>query len=92
MQGMGGQLFQDALTRTAEHFGTNMDAMIEQYGSFRASLTEGGWLTTESVDRNSDTVVWSLLRSGSYRSRDIPKNKLKRLQNWLRQHWMQLPR
>lgn len=63
--GMGGQLFQDALTRTAEHFGTNMDAMIEQYGSFRASLTEGGWLTTEVLTETLTQL------SGAYSEADL---------------------
>ena len=63
--GMGGQLFQDALTRTAEHFGTNMDAMIEKYGSFRASLTEGGWLTTEVLTETLTQL------SGAYSEADL---------------------
>ena len=45
--GMGGEVFQNALKRTAENMGTNVDAIIEKYGSFRESLTEGGWLTTD---------------------------------------------
>ena len=45
--GMGGKVFQDALKRTATQMGTNVDAMIEKYGSFRESLTEGGWLTAD---------------------------------------------
>ena len=38
--GMGGELFQNALKRTAEHFGYNVDEMIAKYGSFRESLTQ----------------------------------------------------
>ena len=45
--GMGGQVFQDALKRTAENMGTNVDALIEKYGSFRESLTQGEWLTAD---------------------------------------------
>ena len=45
--GMGGQVFQDALKRTAENMGTDVDALIEKYGSFRDSLTQGEWLTTD---------------------------------------------
>ena len=45
--GMGGQLFQDALKRTATQMGTNVDALIKKYGSFRESLTQGEWLTAE---------------------------------------------
>lgn len=63
--GMGGQLFQDALKRTAEHFGVNMDAMIEKYGSFRASLTEGKWLTTEVLTETLTQL------SGAYSEADL---------------------
>lgn len=44
--GMGGQVFQDALKKTAEAYGTNVDALIEKNGSFRESLKEG-WITSE---------------------------------------------
>ena len=45
--GMGGQVFQNALKRTAKQMGTDVDALIEQYGSFRLSLSEGAWLTSD---------------------------------------------
>ncbi|MDO4292060.1 MAG: tape measure protein [Eubacteriales bacterium] len=45
--GMGGELFQNALKRTATQMGYNVDAMIQKYGSFRESLTRGEWLTSE---------------------------------------------
>lgn len=45
--GMGGKTFQDALIRTSEVLGTGATEAIEKYGSFRESLTEGGWLTKE---------------------------------------------
>ncbi len=45
--GMGGKVFQDALIRTSELLGTGAKAAIEAEGSFRESLTESGWLTTE---------------------------------------------
>lgn len=45
--GMGGQVFQDALKRTSEVMGTGAEAAIKKYGSFRESLTQGEWLTTE---------------------------------------------
>lgn len=45
--GMGGQIFQDELKRTARNFGYDVDGLIAKYGSFRESLTEGAWLTTE---------------------------------------------
>ena len=45
--GMGGQVFQDALKRTAKNMGTDVDALIKKYGSFRESLSKGEWLTTD---------------------------------------------
>lgn len=52
--GMGGEVFQNALVRTAAVMaGASEDveawraANIDSYGSFRDSLTQGGWLTTE---------------------------------------------
>lgn len=44
--GMGGQVFQDALKKTAKTHGVAVDDMIKKHGSFRESLTEG-WITTE---------------------------------------------
>lgn len=63
--GMGGELFQNALKRTAEHFGYNVDAMISKYGSFRESLTEGGWLTTEVLTETLTQL------SGAYTEADL---------------------
>lgn len=63
--GMGGQLFQDALKRTAEHLGYNVDQMIEKYGSFRASLTEGQWLTSEVLTETLSQI------SGAYTEADL---------------------
>jgi tape measure domain-containing protein len=48
--GMGGQVFQDALTRTSEMLGTGAEKAIKKYGSFRESLTKSGWLTTEVLN------------------------------------------
>lgn len=45
--GMGGEVFQEALKRTARVMGTGVDEAIEKYGTFRESLTQGQWLTTE---------------------------------------------
>lgn len=45
--GMGGEVFQNELKRTARNFGIDVDGMIAKYGSFRESLTEGAWLTTD---------------------------------------------
>lgn len=51
--GMGGQVFQDALTRTSEHLKTGAKAAIEANGSFRESLSTG-WLTTEVLTQTLD--------------------------------------
>ena len=45
--GMGGEVFQNALKRTATVMGKDVDALIKKYGSFRESLTRGDWLTTD---------------------------------------------
>lgn len=63
--GMGGEVFQTALKRTAEHFGYNVDAMIQKYGSFRESLTEGGWLTAEVLTETLTQL------SGAYSEADL---------------------
>lgn len=63
--GMGGEVFQTALKRTAENFGYNVDAMIAKYGSFRESLTEGGWLTAEVLTETLTQL------SGAYTEADL---------------------
>ena len=63
--GMGGELFQNALKRTAEHFGYNVDEMIAKYGSFRESLTQGGWLTSEVLTETLTQL------SGAYSEADL---------------------
>lgn len=63
--GMGGEVFQNALKRTAENFGYNVDSMIDKYGSFRESLTQGGWLTTEVL---TETLAQL---SGAYTEADL---------------------
>lgn len=45
--GMGGTTFQDALIRTSDVLGTGATEAIEKYGTFRESLSRGGWLTSE---------------------------------------------
>ena len=45
--GMGGEVFQNALKRTARAHGIAVDSMIKKYGSFRESLSKGNWLTTK---------------------------------------------
>lgn len=63
--GMGGQLFQDALKRTATNMGYNVDALIEKYGSFRESLTQGNWLTAEVLTETLTQL------SGAYTKADL---------------------
>ena len=63
--GMGGEVFQEALKRTARNFGINVDGMIEKYGSFRESLTQGGWLTTEVLTETLKQL------SGAYTEADL---------------------
>ena len=63
--GMGGQVFQDALKRTAENMGTNVDALIKKYGSFRESLTQGEWLTADVLTETLTQL------SGAYTKADL---------------------
>lgn len=63
--GMGGEVFQEALKRTARHFGVNVDAMIEKYGSFRESLSRGGWLTSQILTETLTQI------SGAYTEADL---------------------
>ena len=55
--GMGGEVFQNALKRTATVMGTNVDALIEKYGSFRESLTQGEWLTTDVLTETLNQFI-----------------------------------
>ena len=63
--GMGGELFQNALKRTATHMGTDVDALIKKYGSFRESLTQGNWLTTQVLTETLTQL------SGAYSKADL---------------------
>lgn len=63
--GMGGELFQNALIRTARVMGTGVDAAIEQYGTFRESLTKGAWLTSEVLTETLSQI------SGAYSEADL---------------------
>ena len=63
--GMGGEVFQNALKRTAENFGTDVDGMIQKYGSFRESLTKGEWLTTDVLTETLKQL------SGAYTEADL---------------------
>ena len=63
--GMGGELFQNALKRTAKHFGKDVDGMIKEYGSFRESLTKGQWLTADVMTETLKQI------SGAYTEADL---------------------
>lgn len=63
--GMGGEQFQEALKRTARNFGINVDGMIEKYGSFRESLTNGEWLTADVLTETLKQI------SGAYSESDL---------------------
>lgn len=63
--GMGGELFQNALKRTAEHMGTDVDKLIEKHGSFRESLTKEQWLTSEVLTETLAQI------SGAYSEADL---------------------
>lgn len=63
--GMGGQVFQDALIRTSEHLQTGAKQAIEAYGSFRESLTEGEWLTTDVLTETLNQIA------GAYSKEDL---------------------
>lgn len=63
--GMGGEVFQNALKRTATQMGYNVDALIEKYGSFRESLTRGEWLTAEVLTETLTQL------SGAYSEADL---------------------
>ena len=63
--GMGGEQFQNALIRTSEVLGTGAEAAIEKYGTFRESLAEGQWLTTEVLTETLKQI------SGAYSEADL---------------------
>ena len=63
--GMGGEVFQNALKRTATQMGTNVDALIKKYGSFRESLSKGEWLTADVLTETLTQL------SGAYTEADL---------------------
>ena len=63
--GMGGELFQNALERTARHMGKDVDGLLKKYGSFRESLTKGEWLTTDVLTETLKQI------SGAYSEADL---------------------
>ena len=63
--GMGGEVFQTALIRTAQVMGTGVDEAIKKYGTFRESLTKGQWLTAEVLTETLTQL------SGAYTEADL---------------------
>lgn len=63
--GMGGELFQNALIRTSELLKTGAKDAINTYGSFRESLTQGEWLTTEVLTETLKQI------SGAYTEAEL---------------------
>ena len=63
--GMGGEVFQNALKRTATHMGKDVDGLIKKYGSFRESLTQGNWLTAQVLTETLTQL------SGAYSKADL---------------------
>ena len=63
--GMGGEVFQNALKRTAIHMGKDVDGLIKKYGSFRESLTQGNWLTNQVLTETLTQL------SGAYSKADL---------------------
>lgn len=63
--GMGGEVFQTALKRTATQMGHDVDGLIEKYGSFRESLTKGQWLTADVLTETLTQL------SGAYTEADL---------------------
>jgi tape measure domain-containing protein len=69
ISGMGGEIFQDELKRTAAIHGVNVDAMIKKEGSFRMTLQKG-WVTREilleTLAKFSGDVTEDMLRAQGY--------------------------
>ena len=63
--GMGGEQFQNALIRTSEILGTGAEQAIEKYGTFRESLTQGQWLTTQVLTETLKQI------SGAYSEAEL---------------------
>lgn len=72
--GMGGEVFQNALKRTAKNMGFAVDEIIEKAGSFRESLSDG-WLTsdvlTETLAQIAGAYDKATLRSKGYTDEQI---------------------
>ena len=66
--GMGGEVFQKALIRTSDLMksnGKSASDMIKKYGTFRESLTQGEWLTTDVLTETLKQL------SGAYTEADL---------------------
>ena len=63
---MGGQVFQDALKRTSRALGTGVDEAIKKYGTFRESLSKGGWLTTEVLSETLNQLALDVSTAEKY--------------------------
>lgn len=57
--GMGGQILQDELKRTAKAMGIDVDSIIESSGSFRESLSKG-WVTSEVLTETLSHFTMSM--------------------------------
>ena len=72
--GMGGKVFQDALTETARVHGIEIDRMIKDEGSFRETLSTG-WLTsdilTETLAKFTGDLNEDQLRTMGYTDEQI---------------------
>lgn len=62
--GMGGEVFQEALKRTARNYGIAVDQIIEKTGSFRESLKEG-WITSDVLTETLGQIA------GAYSEADL---------------------
>lgn len=75
--GMGGQVFQDALTETARVHGVAIDDILKKEGSFRDSL-QTGWLTseilTETLSKFTGDLTADQLRALGYTEEQIEAN------------------
>ena len=61
--GMGGQVFQEALKRTARSYDVAVDDIIAKSGSFRESL-QAGWITSEILTDTLNQMAISYERTG----------------------------
>lgn len=67
--GMGGELFQEALKRTARVHGIAVDEIIAKQGSFRESLSEG-WLTADVLTETLEqlTIEYGEVGDAAYKA------------------------